>query len=445
MTSPRASAPRRLATFKYVPPTMTSGAGFTGNEFRQDPLGLAQVPRRSQEHRIAPVDTRLLILHPVTGRLTVLSDSARRIYDAIDGRASIGELATKVHASIDTAARPGPTLETLTADVVNAVTGMLDEQVIELDGSERTTTPNASAARSQPERPQRTDHLPSSGGAPSGDAVRTVRVGAAVLTVATSPPEIASLIEGPLSLLPPAHHEERASTVTVSKSPPATNASPSPTYEVRTENGSVLSTGSVDLAAEMVLSTCNQVAVSQPRDAIRLHAGVVARNGEAVAICGTSGSGKSTLVAALTAAGWSYLTDEVAIIDSSSFEVTPYPKWVDLSPGSLDRLGIDPQSGIGPRGKKHHVPPAEFGTVGRGGTIVGMLLLAPTVAGDSDQPRELAGLEAVEAMLGNVFVNTWESPDSLQALVDLCGRTRALTMQRREIGLMVDAVNRLFP
>ncbi len=214
---------------------------------------------------------------------------------------------------------------------------------------------------------------------------------------------------------------------------------------MRTENGLVLSTGSVDLAAEMVLSTCNQVAVSCPRDAIRLHAGVVTRNGEAVAICGTSGSGKSTLVAALTAAGWSYLTDEVAIIDSSSFEVTPYPKWVDLSPGSLDRLGIDPQSGIGPRGKKHHVPPAEFGTVGRAGTIVAMLLLAPTLAGDSDQPRDLAGLEAVEAMLGNVFVNTWESPAGLQALVDLCGRTRVVTMQRREIGLMVDAVNRLFP
>lgn len=60
------------------------------------------------------------------------------------------------------------------------------------------------------------------------------------------------------------------------------------------------------------------------RDLLWLHAGAVARNDEALVICGRSGSGKSTLVTLLCERGWQLMSDDVAPILMNADEVLPF-------------------------------------------------------------------------------------------------------------------------
>lgn len=56
-----------------------------------------------------------------------------------------------------------------------------------------------------------------------------------------------------------------------------------------------------------------------------LHAGVAAFDDAAHVFCGATGAGKSTIVATLLELGWTYLSDEIAAIDTSSGVVHPFP------------------------------------------------------------------------------------------------------------------------
>jgi energy-coupling factor transporter ATP-binding protein EcfA2 len=65
--------------------------------------------------------------------------------------------------------------------------------------------------------------------------------------------------------------------------------------------------------------------VGARQDLLWLHAGVMARDGRAVLLCGPTGQGKSTLVAQLATRGWDYLSDEIAPIDAERGSVFPFP------------------------------------------------------------------------------------------------------------------------
>lgn len=56
-----------------------------------------------------------------------------------------------------------------------------------------------------------------------------------------------------------------------------------------------------------------------------IHAGVVGRNGRCVLLPATAGSGKSSLSAALAHAGFRFFSDEVALLEPSTFLVAPMP------------------------------------------------------------------------------------------------------------------------
>lgn len=84
------------------------------------------------------------------------------------------------------------------------------------------------------------------------------------------------------------------------------------------------------------------VATAAP-DAVTLHAAACARDGRAVVLSGPTESGKSTLSAGLGLAGFEYLTDEVVILDPDSDAVAPYPKPLNIDPGSWSVLaGLRP-------------------------------------------------------------------------------------------------------
>lgn len=98
------------------------------------------------------------------------------------------------------------------------------------------------------------------------------------------------------------------------------------------------------------------------RGALVLHAGAVAVNGQAVLFCGPSGAGKSSLVAALSAAGYPLITDDVCLVyaDSSGRPmVVPDGRRLKLWGDAIERLSIgsDRDTAVRPGIAKYWVDP----------------------------------------------------------------------------------------
>jgi hypothetical protein len=81
------------------------------------------------------------------------------------------------------------------------------------------------------------------------------------------------------------------------------------------------------------IAALNRQLCYTPGPLLTVHAACASRDRGAVILLGGSDSGKSTLVAALTRAGWRYLSDEAAGIDDEG-NVHPYAKPIVLRPGS---------------------------------------------------------------------------------------------------------------
>ena len=71
---------------------------------------------------------------------------------------------------------------------------------------------------------------------------------------------------------------------------------------------------------------------------IQLHAAVLSRDGIGLILPGTPGQGKTTTAAALLQRGWSYLSDEFAMIDPATGLLHAYPKALCIKAGSFDLL-----------------------------------------------------------------------------------------------------------
>jgi len=69
---------------------------------------------------------------------------------------------------------------------------------------------------------------------------------------------------------------------------------------------------------------------------LQIHASTVARGQKGITFPGGSGSGKTTLALALTRAGYSFLADEITLIDPSSSTVLPFPRSVFLRQDIFD-------------------------------------------------------------------------------------------------------------
>jgi hypothetical protein len=75
-------------------------------------------------------------------------------------------------------------------------------------------------------------------------------------------------------------------------------------------------------------------------DHVVLHSGAIAAGDFGILFPAASGAGKSTLVTALCLSGFSYLSDEFAILDVASGHLLPFPKSICLKPegrGIVDR------------------------------------------------------------------------------------------------------------
>lgn len=100
---------------------------------------------------------------------------------------------------------------------------------------------------------------------------------------------------------------------------------------------------------EWLLTEVNRAAIDG-FSGLAVHAGVVARDGKALAFPAPSGTGKTTLVAAALRAGFDYVSDEALCVDWVGRELVGYPRALalsDWSRGAVD-LGTTPAVDLGP-------------------------------------------------------------------------------------------------
>lgn len=79
------------------------------------------------------------------------------------------------------------------------------------------------------------------------------------------------------------------------------------------------------LAANEMRHLLTERAVEFPGERVPLHAAGMERDGIACIVAGTSGAGKTTTALALLRAGWSYLTDDLAVLDPEG-RIISFPK-----------------------------------------------------------------------------------------------------------------------
>lgn len=114
---------------------------------------------------------------------------------------------------------------------------------------------------------------------------------------------------------------------------------------VDTEAGHVLVEGrvpvafctSIDRMAPVLKSLLRLRALARHDFLMEIHAGVVALDGQCLLLPGPPGSGKSTLTAGLCHAGFTYFSDEVALLEDD-LRLRPVPLGVGIKPGAVAAL-----------------------------------------------------------------------------------------------------------
>jgi hypothetical protein len=129
----------------------------------------------------------------------------------------------------------------------------------------------------------------------------------------------------------------------------------------------------VGAAIDWMLWKASTEAIAGIRDHIAIHAGAVGIRGRAVLLPAPPDSGKTTLTAGLVGAGFSYFSDEAALIDPASGRVVAFPRALWLEPGSVEALArflaMDEWS-PGPTGTAHVAPTAlPHGRIGRASPV----------------------------------------------------------------------------
>ena len=79
-----------------------------------------------------------------------------------------------------------------------------------------------------------------------------------------------------------------------------------------------------------------------------LHAGVLARDGQALILPAAPGSGKTTLSCALHLAGWRFLSDEFGVVDIERREVLPMVRPAPLKNASIEVMRARAGARLGP-------------------------------------------------------------------------------------------------
>lgn len=160
-----------------------------------------------------------------------------------------------------------------------------------------------------------------------------------------------------------------------------------------------------------------------------IHAAAVALSGRGVLMPASSGSGKSTLAMGLVARGWTYLTDEVALMDRHTMLCHPFPKALCLKSGSFalaGRAGFPMAAGPyrvkGTKGVVGYVSPASSFPDRIGGVVPIRFMIFPKYAPESmPRLRRLRAAEAAFALAGNMMNRTRFGAEAVECAARIAG------------------------
>ena len=170
-----------------------------------------------------------------------------------------------------------------------------------------------------------------------------------------------------------------------------------------------------------VLAEINRRAIEE-MDYFGTHAGVVSIGDRTIAFPADSGEGKSTLVAACLQAGFEYVSDEALCLDYGDASVISYPKPLNLSRWSLERLGLSVEEEVT---TKVPVAPTELGAIA---------VLLPRMLTDVVLLERMSGTPSLErlptssamAALLTASFNHYKRPAETYALISkVASATRA--------------------
>jgi hypothetical protein len=129
-----------------------------------------------------------------------------------------------------------------------------------------------------------------------------------------------------LRSFPPADPKRADLTFSFVLSPSSNQASPQPLHCVYRNNKQIGCTADYWQLFRLMEWQLDIFLSETVRAHLLLHAGVVAYQGNGFIFPASSGSGKSTLTLALLLQGYSYLSDELAVIDPTTRELSAFPK-----------------------------------------------------------------------------------------------------------------------
>jgi HprK-related kinase A len=180
----------------------------------------------------------------------------------------------------------------------------------------------------------------------------------------------------------------------------------------------------------------NWVLSSHAHDYLVIHAAVVERDGYALVLAADPGSGKSTLCAALTNAGWRLLSDELALVDLKSGDISPIARPISLKNKSIAVIrALSPQVVIGDvcrdtaKGDVAHVRPPPASVLSLGTTAIPKLIIFPKYTeGACLESRQVGKAHALAELMRHSFnapVLGGEAFESLSSLLEKSNVFRA--------------------
>jgi hypothetical protein len=157
-------------------------------------------------------------------------------------------------------------------------------------------------------------------------------------------------------------------------------------------------------------------------------------------IPGTSGAGKSTLVAALVAAGFGYLTDDVVPLDEPEGRADAYPKPISLDRSTLalfPALRQNPSMPSRVMGDEFFVTAALLGGVGAEGAVPRLIIFPSYVPHAPCEAVAMSRAEAAVRLAQNSFSFSAHGANALALLARVVRRCACYRVEYSELDRVV--------
>lgn len=189
-------------------------------------------------------------------------------------------------------------------------------------------------------------------------------------------------------------------------------------------------------------------AVERSEGYVSIHAGVVSSDGRAIILPAEPSSGKTTTVAGLVRAGFSYLSDEVALVRLADARVCPFPRSLVMDARSVEAVsGLRdqlPDAYDGFRGRWFHVAPEDLRPEPTGDTADVAWIIAPRYSeGAETSLRRLSRAQTLFILAEHAFDLARSPAGGLAVLRDLALRVPGYELTIGDLGSAVDVVSQL--